>query len=135
MQKVPRRLKPIFQTLYNRFIARRLVEWRHQYEFWYINVCSRQRDHLVYGDLGTSRSCTVFGLQFSTESPLYQQWHSAVNVSAFVPLVFEGMPTEYQNGVAVLGDDVEANDARLGAVCKDSTSIGILVLCRTPKAI
>lgn len=74
-----------------------------------------------------------FGLQFSTESPLYQQWHSAVNVSAFVPLVFEGMPTEYQNGVAVLGDDVEANDARLGAVCKDSATLAFLFFAEPQK--
>ena len=40
-----------------------------------------------------------FGIQFSSESPLYQQWHSAVDVGAFVPLVFEGTPTQYQSGV------------------------------------
>lgn len=74
-----------------------------------------------------------FGLQFPTESSFYQQWHSAVDVSAFVPLVFEGMPTEYQSGVAVLGDDVEANDARLGAVCKDSATLAFLFFAEPQK--
>ena len=77
---------------------------------------------------GAPESDQFFGLSFPSDSPFYQQWASEVDVAAFVPIVFSGMPSQYSNGAPVQGDDIQSTDARLGAVCKDSSTLAFTFL-------
>ena len=53
---------------------------------------------------------------------------SEVDVAAFVPIVFSGQPSQYSNGAPVQGDDIQSTDTRLGAVCKDSSTLAFTFL-------
>ena len=66
-----------------------------------------------------------FGSTFSTdaEENYYQQWSSAVDVATFIPLVFSGDPSVYESEQHVSGDSITETDSRLGAVCKDSSTL------------
>ncbi len=69
-----------------------------------------------------------FGLSFPSDSPFYEQWNSEVDVAAFVPIVFNGAPSQYSSGVPVQGDDIQSTDVRFGGVCKDSSTLAFTYL-------
>ena len=73
-----------------------------------------------------------FGLSFPTESTYYQQWSSEVDVAAFVPMVFPGVPSQYNSGIPQQGTDITIDDQRLGAVCKDSSTLAFTFM-REPR--
>jgi hypothetical protein len=77
---------------------------------------------------GSPESDQFFGFSFPSDSSFYQQWGSEVDVAAFVPIVFSGMPSQYSNGGPVQGDDIQSTDDRLGAVCKDSSTLAFTFL-------
>jgi hypothetical protein len=56
----------------------------------------------------------------------YKQWSSYVDTAAFLPIVIEGTPTTYFNGEPVFGESITFGDARLGATCKDSSTLTFL---------
>lgn len=80
-----------------------------------------------------------FGLSFPTESYYYEQWSSFVDAAVFVPLVFTGTPMQYESGVPQTTDasDIAITDSRLGAVCKDSSTLAFIFLDepRTPSKV
>ena len=86
---------------------------------------------------GQPSSDQFFGLSFPSESSYYEQWSSSVDVAAFVPLVFVGEPSEYDSGVPQQGSDIVSTDSRLGAVCKDSSTLAFVFLeeARKPSEI
>ena len=59
----------------------------------------------------------------SQTSDAYLQWSSYVDIAAFVPIVFSGAPTTYLNGNPILGASLSYSDERLGALCKDSSTV------------
>ena len=77
---------------------------------------------------GQPSSDQFFGLSFPVETSYYKQWSSSVDVAAFVPLVFTGEPSEYDSGVPQQGSDIVSTDSRLGAVCKDSSTLAFVFL-------
>jgi len=79
----------------------------------------------VWGHPNTEQ---FFGLSVPMDSPYYQQWKSEVDVAVFVPLVFSGVPSMYNSGVPEPGDDIDVTDVRLGAVCKDSSTLAFTFL-------
>ena len=81
---------------------------------------------------GSPENDQFFGFSFPSNSPFYEQWGSEVDVAAFVPIVFSGMPSQYSNGAPVQGDEIQSTDARLGAVCKDSSTLAFTFL-REPR--
>lgn len=83
----------------------------------------------VWGQPGLEQ---FFGLSFPAESSYYQQWSSEVDVAAFVPVVFPGEPSQYDSGIPAQGTDIAIDDTRLGAVCKDSSTLAFTFL-REPR--
>ena len=77
---------------------------------------------------GQPSSDQFFGISFPMDSSYYQQWSSAVDVAAFIPLVFPGVPSQYDSGVPQQGVDISSTDNRLGAVCKDSSTLAFTFL-------
>ena len=77
---------------------------------------------------GQPSSDQFFGLSFPVDTSYYKQWSSSVDVAAFVPLVFTGEPSEYDSGVPQQGSDIVSTDSRLGAVCKDSSTLAFVFL-------
>ena len=77
---------------------------------------------------GYQPSSEQFGISFPSDSSYYQQWSSSVDVAAFIPLVFPGEPSEYDSGVPQQGVDIASTDTRLGAVCKDSSTLSFTFL-------
>lgn len=86
---------------------------------------------------GQPSSEQFFGISFPSESSYYQQWYSSVDVAAFIPLVFPGEPSDYNSGVPQQGVDIAPTDSRLGAVCKDSSTLAFTFLqeARKPSEI
>ena len=77
---------------------------------------------------GQPSSEQFFGISFPSDSSYYQQWSSSVDVAAFIPLVFPGEPSQYDSGVPQQGIDIASTDTRLGAVCKDSSTLAFTFL-------
>ena len=77
---------------------------------------------------GQPSSEQFFGISFPSDSSYYQQWSSSVDIAAFIPLVFPGEPSEYDSGVPQQGADITSTDTRLGAVCKDSSTLAFTFL-------